>query len=102
MQGSDVLVFVDVPEELLLRMDHSFPMPLGLESVVVVDVEGVKFEACVPARAVLDQDPIAVYGQYVGMKGDDMVVVFPPSSMGTSVWYLSREVLDTIKLEEVA
>jgi hypothetical protein len=81
-------------------MDEALSMPLGLESVVTVSVGEEKFEACVPAMAVVGQDPLAVYGQFVGTRGDNLVIVFPPSSFGTSIWYVPKDVLEAIRLGE--
>ena len=69
-QSFEALKFTDDPQEYLLRMDEALSMPLGLEFVVTVRVGEEKFEACVPAMAIIDQNPLAVYGQFVGTKGD--------------------------------
>ena len=100
MQSSETLKFADEPQEYLLRMDKAFSMPLGLEFVISVKIGPSMFEACVPAMAVVDQDPPAVYGQYLGTKGDNRVIVFPPSSFGTSIWYVSKDALEAMRLIE--
>lgn len=99
-QSSEALNFISEPEEYLLRMDEALNMPLGLECVITVRVGGEKFEACVPAMAIVDQDPPAVYGQFVGTKGNNRVIVFPPSSLGTSIWYVPEDALEAMRVAE--
>lgn len=88
------------PREYLLRIDRAIPMPLGLEYVVTVDVDGEKFEACVPAKIIVSEDPAVVSGWYTGTQGGHYVIVFPPSSLGTSIWRLSENVLAALTAEE--
>ena len=99
-QSSKALNFIDEPQEYLLRMDEALSMPLGLECVITVSVGNEKFEACVPTMAIVDQNPPTVYGQFVGTKGDNQVIVFPPSSLGTSIWYVPMNVLKAMRLVE--
>lgn len=95
-----MLKYADERQEYLLRMDQALPMPLGLECVITVKVGEQEFEACVPAMAVVAHDPPAVYGQFIGTKGTNQVIVFPPSSLGTSIWYVPEDVLEAIRLVE--
>ncbi len=88
------------PREYLLKMDQAIPMPLGLEYVVTVDVCGEKFEACVPAKIIVSEDPAVVSGWYTGTQRGHYVIVFPPSSLGTSIWRLSESALAAITTEE--
>ena len=80
-------------------------MPLGLEYVVTVVAGESEFEACIPAsnmaEPAVDGEPRSVYGKFVGYRGAEKVVVFPPTSLGTSIWYIPPEILDVIA-EEVA
>ena len=95
--------FVSEPKEYLLRIDKALKMPLGLEYVVTVASGGAEFEACIPASNIValtdDGEPESVYGKFVGFRGDERVVVFPPSSLGTSIWYIPREIMDVIATE---
>ena len=84
------------PREYRLRMDQAIPMPLGLEFVVTVDVEGEKFEACVPAKIIYSQDPPTVYGWYTGTQEGVCIIVFPPTSLGTSIWRIPEASLTAI------
>ena len=99
------LKFVSEPKEYALRIDRALEMPLGLEYVVTVVSGGTEFEACIPASHFLAQaaagDPKSVYGKFVGFRGDERVVVFPPSSLGTSIWYITEEVMNDIATEVV-
>ena len=97
------LVFISDPKEYELRIDKALEMPLGLEYVVTVASGGTEYEACIPASNFVtpfaDGDPKGVYGKFVGFRGDERVVVFPPSSLGTSIWYLPEEIMDAIATE---
>ena len=75
-------------------------MPLGLEFVVTVDVQGGKFEACVPAKIIVREDPAVVSGWYTGTQEGYYVIVFPPTSLGTSIWRLSENALTAITAED--
>ena len=88
------------PREYLLKMDSAISMPLGLESVVTVEVAGEKFEACVPAKIIISQDPVVVSAWYAGNEGDRCVIVFPPTSLGTYVWKLPQDALAAIETQE--
>lgn len=99
-QSSEALNFIGEPQEYLLRMDEALDMPLGLECVITVRAGGEKFEACVPAMAIVGQDPPAVYGQFVGTRGKNRVIVFPPSSLGTSIWYVPEDALEEMRVAE--
>ena len=99
-QNSDILKFIDEPQEYLLKMDKAHQMPLGLEYVVTVEVGGEKFEACIPAVTIVNQNPLVVSGKFVGTKGGHQVIVFPPSSLGTSIWHIPEETLAAIRSAE--
>ena len=105
MGQSAELKFVSEPKEYVLRIDKALEMPLGLEYVVTVASGGAEFEACIPASNIVaptaDGDSESVYGKFVGFRGDEMVVVFPPSSLGTSIWYIPQEVMNAIATEVV-
>ena len=88
------------PREYLLKMDSAILMPLGLESVVTVEIKGEKFEACVPAKIIISQDPAVVSAWYAGNEGDRCVIVFPPTSLGTYVWKLPQDALAAIETQE--
>ena len=97
------LEFVSEPKEYALRIDKALEMPLGLEYVVTVVSGGSEFEACIPASNIVtptvDGGTGSVYGKFVGFRGDERVVVFPPSSLGTSIWYIPQEIMDLIATE---
>lgn len=97
------IVFVSEPKEYALKIDKALEMPLGLEYVVTVASGGTEYEACIPASnfvpPLADGHPKGVYGKFVGFRGDERVVVFPPSSLGTSIWYIPEEIMDTIATE---
>ena len=97
--------FVSEPKEYVLRIDKALEMPLGLEYVVTVVSGESEFEACIPASNIItrtvDGDTKGVYGKFVGYRGDENVVVFPPSSLGTSIWYIPQEIMDVIATEVV-
>ena len=96
-QNTETLKFVEDPEEYHLKMDKALMMPLGLEYVVTVESEGEKYEACIPAATIVAEDPPVVSGTFVGTLGDRQVIVFPPSSLGTSIWHISARMLETIR-----
>ncbi len=87
------------PREYLLRMDQAIPMPLGLEVVVTVEVEGQRYEACVPAKLIISNEPTLVSGWYTGNQEGSCVIVFPATSMGTYIWRLSEKDLAAIAVE---
>ena len=97
------LEFVSEPKEYVLKIDKALEMPLGFEYVVTVASGGSEFEACVPASNIValggEGEPGSVYGKFVGLRGDERVVVFPPSSLGTSIWYIPQEIMDVIATE---
>lgn len=99
-QSSRIPEFVEEPQEYLLKMDQALPMPLGLEYVVSVEVEGMKFEACIPAAMVVNKNPPVVSGMFVGTRGESKVIVFPPSSLGTSIWHIPENMLQAIRSAE--
>lgn len=103
MGQSISLKFVCEPKEFIIRIDKALEMPLGLEYVVTVASGGTEYEACIPASnfatPLANGDPKGVYGKFVGFRGDERVVVFPPSSLGTSIWYLPEETMDAIATE---
>ena len=105
MAMSTGLKFVSDPKEYIMRIDRALEMPLGLEYVVTVASGDMEFEACIPASnfvtPLADGGPRSVYGKFVGFRGDKRVVVFPPSSLGTSIWYIPEEVMNDIA-EELA
>lgn len=92
--------FVEEPREYLLKMDKALKMPLGLEYVVVVEVGGEKFEACVPASTIYNDDPPVVSSSMVGTQGKYQLVVFSPSSLGTAIWHLTEEMLESMRYTE--
>lgn len=92
--------FTDEPYECLLKMDKALEVPLGIEYVVVVEVGGEKYEACIPAWDFVSHDPPLVSSTFVGTLGERMIIVFPPSSMGTSIWHIPEESLAAIRVEE--
>ena len=97
--------FVSEPKEYALKIDQALEMPLGLEYVVTVAAGESEFEACIPAgniaEPVVDGGPVSVYGKFVGYRGADKVVVFPATSLGTSIWYIPPEILEIIAEEVV-
>ena len=44
--------------------------------------------------------PPVISGKLVGTKGGNQVIVFPPSSLGTSIWHIPAATLDAIRSEE--
>ncbi len=99
-QNSETLKFLAEPQEYLLKMDQVLKMPFGLEYVVAVEVGGEKFEACIPAVTVVCQDPPVVSGCFVGTQGENRVIVFAPSSFGTSIWRITEDALAALRYEE--
>lgn len=97
------IVFVSEPKEYALKIDKALEMPFGLEYVVTVSSGESNFEACIPANNIVagtvDGAPESVYGKFVGFRGDERVVVFPPSSLGTSIWYIPEQIMDAIATE---
>ncbi len=78
-------------------MDKAIPMPMELEYVVTVNVLGEELEACVPAKCIASNNPTVVYGWNVGTQEGNCVIVFPPTSMGTSKWRLTEKALAAIE-----
>ena len=105
MSQSAKFQFVSEPKEYLLRIDRALEMPLGFEYVVTVASGGSEFEACIPASNIVtptvDGYPESVYGKFVGYRGDERVIVFPPSSLGTSIWYIPQDIMNSIAIEVV-
>ena len=103
MGQSTSIVFVSEPKEYALKIDRALQMPFGLEYVVTVSSGDSEFEACVPASNIVavteGGNPETVYGKFVGFRGEERVVVFPPSSLGTSIWYLPGEIMEAIATE---
>ena len=95
--------FVSEPKEYALKIDQALEMPLGLEYVVTVAAGEAEFEACIPAgnlaEPAVDGGQGSVYGKFVGNRGTEKVVVFPPTSLGTSIWYIPQEIMDVIAEE---
>ena len=103
MRQNVKIEFVSEPKEYALKVDKALEMPLGLEYVVTVTSGEAEFEACVPASnfviSPLKGDPESVFGKLVGFRGDERVIVFPPSSLGTSIWYIPEEIMEAIATE---
>lgn len=103
MGPSAKVEFVSERKEYALKIDQALEMPLGLEYVVTLTAGDTEFEACVPAGNIVepavDGGQGSVYGEFVGHRGAEKVVVFPATSLGTSIWYIPPEMMDVIAEE---
>ncbi len=64
--------------------------PLGIEADLLVEVAGASFMATVP-RWALNEDFTGVVAGQVGRIGNKIVITFPPTSLGTSIWRIPED-----------
>ena len=88
-------------QECLLKMDEAVPVPLGVESYIVVRVGNRQFEGIVPSEAVrfeAEQPVIPGMRLYLGDGG--FVISLPASSMGTATWHMTEEEMHVVEFRD--
>lgn len=85
------------PESVLISVDPKFvkKSPLGNEVSIHLIAGGVKYAAVIPSSAI-NESVSKVDAVKVGEVGDNVLISFPPTSMGTATWSIDKSHLSNI------
>ena len=88
----------DEHEEYLFKVDSLAEMPLGLEWAAGVEVDGEKFQACIPYYMVVDPGEKVIASECIGTVRGKLLMIFMPTSLGTFKWRMTKEAAESIRV----
>ena len=84
-----------VPLTIRVNPERVQVWPFGIEADLSLDIGASCFQATVPLHA-LNHDFSTVKAARTGRIGDKVIVSFPPSNLGTSIWHVAEKDLQHV------
>ena len=83
-------------KEYRIKVDTVDEVPPGNEWYVSLTLQDSQFEAFVPVSTIIDQGIPVISCMLVGNVGDNVLISFAASSMGTAIWTMPKEAMEKI------
>ena len=87
-------------KEFRIKVDTVDTVPLGNECYVSLKLQDSQFEAFVPISTIIDHGIRVISCMLVGNVGNNVVISFAASSMGTAIWTMPKEAMEKITVSE--